>query len=316
MTRSRFAPVLAPVLVLAAAGVAAAQDAPARPPAPAPAPAPAREDRWEGAPGKAEPEKRPVFLRLGGILEDITMDLEVTKMRSQDPGGPPNPPPETVADANRRIDYLVHHQLVGAALGVEVAPPAVKGLEGSLAVIFGTVSTALTENVEEGSVHTPNPGDGNFEDTAVDRGFGAFPFAIGFMVRGSYLLKDVLLFGIQYDFLSVEATFNDEPFFGTLIEGDYIASRHRVHVFLGAKAGPARPYLSVGYLLYTATADFQDADDPNPDTWDAEFETESSLRLALGVEMADPAGITGVGGRVEFAFTAELSITILAVIRA
>ncbi len=315
MTRCRFPLVLGPVLVLAAAGPAAAQDAPTRPAAPPPAAGPS--ERWESSgPGKGEPEKRPVFLRLGGLLEDITMDIEVTKMRSQDPGGPPNPAPETVADANRRINYRVHHSLVAAALGVELAPPAVKGLEASLAVLFGTVSTALTENVEEGSVHTPNPGDGNFEDTAVDRGFGAFPFAIGFMVRGSYLVKDVLLFGVQYDFLSAEATFNDEPFFGNLIEGDYIASRHRVHAFLGAKAGPARPYLSVGYLIYTATADFQDADDPSPDTWDAEFETESAFRLALGVEMADPAGVTGVGGRIEFAFTAEFSITILAVLRA
>ncbi len=253
------------------------------------------------------PEKgraRPVFGLFGGLAEDAMMDIEVSSISTTG-----TPGPDTKSDANRNIDYQVRHQLLAFVLGLEAAPKEVKGLEVSVSLVLGSASTVLTESADEGSVYNPNPGDGDFRNNATDNG----SFVFGFALRGHLLVQNAGFVGIHYDFVTGTSEFNDEPFFDSRIEGDYEFTRHRIRVFGGGKVGPLMPYISVGFILYDATADLRQADDPTPDTWDADFEAEDPFRLALGVQADDGGRVTG---RAELSLLGELGLSVLLVVRA
>ncbi|MCI0342094.1 MAG: hypothetical protein L0216_13285 [Planctomycetales bacterium] len=246
---------------------------------------------------------RTVFFQFGGYFDDATSALEVDSITTTGTPGPDN-----TSDANRRIDYQVRHQLLAAAIGIVAKPKEAKGLEASLSLLLGSMSTVLSESAEEGSIYNPNPGDGNFNDAATDDG----SFVFGVLLRGHYLIENKAFVGIQYSFVTGESEFNDEPFFDNLVDGEYSFTRHRIQLFGGAKVGPAMPYVSIGFLLYESNADLQDADDPTPDTWDADFSPEGQFKLAIGLEGNDGGGVVG---RIELMLLAETGVAVFAVVR-
>ncbi len=200
------------------------------------------------------------------------------------------PGPDTESEANTNMSYEIGHQMLGVLLGMHMTPPQVKGLEIEFGVFLGSASMSTELDVDEGSALLPagNPMDDSHQTMADRNGDLAF----GFHLRGLYLIKDIMIVGLDYQFLSGSGEVNNDVFFNDTVDGDLEFMRHRINLLVGAQLGPVRPYLGLGFLVYEANADLTEADDPTgPDTWDVDFEPKDTFRMFLGAEIVQ--GILG-----------------------
>lgn len=248
---------------------------------------------------------RPIRFQ-GGLFADHT-DLpgEVADITTSGLPGP-----DTKSEANTEITYRLGHQVLGAMLGVHVAPPAARGLEFEVSLLVASVTTSIGMDADEGSIFVPagNPTDDfhqSMEDRGGDLGFGA-------LLRGTYLLQDLVVVGLDLQYLQGKAEINNATFFGDLVDGDYTFSRILVHLLVGVQRGPVQPYLGIGFLQYQGNADLEEANDPtNPDTWDADFEPDGQFRLLLGIQAVERL----LGARVELHLLPALGVTVGVFIR-
>lgn len=219
--------------------------------------------------------------RLGAFAEGTDAAIEVSSIRTSG-----NPDPSSTDTANHRIDYSVRHVFLGVRGGVHFAPSSARGLEVDVDALVGSLSTALSESIHSLSIHEPQASDQEKHNTSMDEGDLAYGFHLGAWYGLRQALDGLLRIGVDYQFLTGEATFNDERFFGDLIDGDYSFRRHRLTLLCGTQVGSVRPYIGIGFLFYEANLDIEEADDANPRTWEADFEAEDTLFLRLGVEVA------------------------------
>jgi len=255
--------------------------------------------------GDARGDQRPIRFQ-GGLFADSTdIPGEVGSISTTG-----TPGPDTTSDANMEITYRLGHQVLGALLGVHLAPPAAKGLEFDVSLLFASVTTSIGMDADEGSIFVPagNPTD-DFHQSMQDRG-GDLGF--GGLIRGTYTINGLVVVGLDLQYLQGKGSINNETFFGDLVDGDYTFSRILVHALVGVQQGPVRPYLGIGFLQYDGNADLKEANDPTtPDTWDADFEADGQFRLLLGVEAVERL----VGARVELHLLPALGVTVAVFVR-
>ena len=182
----------------------------------------------------------PFSFHLGPIAEGTDIRIEVDSISTR--GGPD---PSNTDQANHNIDYKARHVFAGFAMGIHIEPPALAGFELDADFLLGSMSTALSENIHNMSVHEPGPGNDEEHNTALDEA----DLAVGIQLRAWYRLQQVRQFRLwaaaEYQFISGWAHFNDERFFDDDIEGDYSFSRHRLTFFVGTRIGIIRPVLGV-----------------------------------------------------------------------
>ena len=255
-------------------------------------------------PATAEPKARPIFLAPGALADAADLPLEVGGISA-------TTDPLTTAAANGNIDYAVRHSFLGVSVGTHLAPPKVAGLEIDGAILLGIATTTLEEDIHEGSVHEPNPGDQARRNVADDDG----DFAYGVWLRGRYAVPGQvrIVGGLDIQYLTGEATFNNARFFGDIVDGDYTFTRLRLTVLGGVRVGLATPYLGLGLLQYDGSFDAREADPTvtTPETWKANFEPTAEFRFLLGVEVQDGR----LTGRVEVVLVPELGFAAGFVVR-